>query len=50
MHGFKHGLGLTCKQGKTEQFQLFQFVLKSKNLVLLNDSKNRQNVIQMVLK
>ena len=41
---------MNCKQKKTEEITFFNWLSNLKNLVLSNDSKNVQNVIQMALK
>ena len=43
-------LYVNCKQKKTEEITFFNWLSNLKNLVLSNDSKNVQNVIQMALK
>ena len=47
---FKRVLTWSVSKGKTHQFDCFNWLLILKNLVILNASKNVQNVIQMALK
>ena len=47
---FKRVLTRSASKGKTHQFDCFNWLSVLKNVVILNGSKNVQNMIQMALK